>query len=153
MTYISSALVATNFVFASFENAVQEAIYNAIAGNVDISANSIDVLDDVPQPFDGETNDRFPYITIGEDNHVSIDTDLENMNLVSISVHIWSRSQGRKETKTIQGYVYNTLQRANLTGDGYKFINIMQDSSASFLDADGLTRHGVQVFNLIIEEL
>lgn len=136
----------------SFELVTQKAVYDALSANADIVANSIPIYDAVPQP-DSVENDQYPYITIGEDNHNSIDTDTENMNQVSITVHVWSRRRGRAETKTIQGYIRSTLHRANLAQSGFKFVNIMQDNSTSFTDSDGITRHGVQTFNLIIEEL
>lgn len=136
----------------SFEIAVQKAVYQALTANLDIIAQSIPVYDDVPQPETVENSD-YPYITIGEDNHNSIDTDTENMNQVSIVVNVWSRESGRKQTKEIQGYIYDALHRARLSQAGYNFVNIMQDNSSSFYDADGITRHGVQTFNLIIEEL
>lgn len=137
----------------SFELVVQKAVLEALTANADIIAESIPVRDNVPQPRKGNERNKFPYIVIGEDNHNTIDTDTELMNLVSITVHVWSRERGRAETKRIQGYIYDTLHRANLTQTGYKFVNIMQDNSTSFLDADGITRHGVQTFNLIIERL
>lgn len=136
----------------SFEVVTQKAIYEALISNVDIIANSIPVYDAVPQAESAE-NSQYPYITIGEDNHLSIDTDTENENQVSITINVWSRQRGRLETKTIQGYIYKTLQRAELSETGYKFVNIMQDGSTSFMDVDGITRHGVQTFNLIIQEL
>ena len=136
----------------SFELVTQKAVYEALVANADIIANSIPVYDAVPQPETVE-NSQYPYITIGEDNHNSIDTDTENMNQVSITVNVWSRQLGRAETKRIQGYIYDTLHRARLEQNGFNFVNIMQDSSTSFYDADGITRHGVQTFNLIIEEL
>jgi len=136
----------------SFELAVQGAIYAQLLANADIISEGIPVYDAVPQPVSVNNND-FPYITIGEDNHVTIDSDDTNINQVSITIHTWSRQSGRAETKKIQGYIYDALHRANLTSSGYKFINLMQDSSTSSNDADGITRHGVQVFNLIIEEL
>lgn len=130
----------------SFENAVQVAIYQKLTNDPSVMALVDAVYDDVPQGCD------FPYITIGEDNHVSIDTDLDNYMQVSITIHVWSRENGRKQTKEIQGAIYNSLQRAELVYSGYKFVNIMSESSESFLDADGETRHGVQIFNLIILE-
>jgi len=136
----------------SFELAVQGAIYAQLLANADIISEGIPVYDAVPQPV-SVNNNAFPYITIGEDNHVTIDSDDTNINQVSITIHTWSRQSGRAETKKIQGYIYGALHRASLTSSGYKFINLMQDSSTSFYDADGITRHGVQVFNLIIEEL
>ena len=136
----------------SFEVAVQSAVYAALIANADIVAESIPVHDAVPQP-DSVENSQYPYITIGEDNHTQTDTDTEKTNMVSIDINVWSRQEGRAETKRRQGYINDALDRANLSFAGYKFINIMRDSSVTFLDADGITRHGVQVFNLMIEEL
>jgi len=131
-----------------FETVVQKAIYSKLATDL-----SYPVYDNVPQPDDSGNKDDFPYVTIGEDNHVTIDTDTELMNQVSITIHTWSRYRGRKEIKEMQGAIYESLHRANLSEPGYKFINIAQVDSVSFLDTDGLTRHGVQTFNLLIEEL
>ena len=47
----------------------------------------------------------------------------------------------------------DSLNRANLVQSGYKLININRVNSESQLDSDGFTRHGIQTFNLIIQEL
>lgn len=128
---------------AEFELVVQQAIYDKLTTDI-----SYTVYDDVPQD-----PSEFPYVTIGEDNHVFADTDTELMNQVSITIDTWSRYRGRKEIKQMQAAIYNSLHRANLVAAGYNFVTITQESSISFYDADGITRHGVQTFNLLIEEL
>ncbi len=128
---------------AAFETVVQSAIYSKLDTDL-----TYDIYDEVPQ----ETS-TFPYITVGEDVHTTIDTDTELMNQVSIVIHTWSRYAGRAQTKQIQSDIYNSLHRANLSFSGYNFINIAQVSSESFMDSDGQTRHGTQTFNLLIEEL
>lgn len=138
---------------ANFETVVQEVIYDKLINTTGLMAVINAVYDDVPQANSSGSEAAFPYITIGEDSHVDISTDLELMNQVSITIHTWSRFSGRSETKKIQGLVYDTLNRANLYADGYKFININSIGSESFLDSDGFTRHGVQTFNLLIERL
>lgn len=137
---------------SNFETVVQTAIYNKLINDDSLMAVINAVYDDVPQVNSG-SEAAFPYITIGEDSHVTTDTDLELSNQVSITIHTWSRFSGRSETKKIQGLIYDTLHRSNLAASGYKFINIAQVGSESFLDSDGFTRHGVQTFNLLIEEL
>ena len=138
---------------SAFETVVQTAIYQQLTGNAPLMAAIKAVYDDVPQPNSSGDELDFPYVTIGEDVHTTIDTDLELMNQVSITVHTWSRFSGRSETKQIQGLIYDSLHRANLVQSGYKFINIAQVNSESQLDSDGFTRHGIQTFNLLIEEL
>lgn len=133
---------------ASFETAVQSAIYAKLILNADIISEAIPVYDAVPQG-----DNSFPYVTVGEDSHAAFDTDSENINIASIVVHSWSRYRGRAEIKKIQGYIYESLHRSSLTYAGFKFVNIMQSGSESFFDSDGLTRHGAQTFTLIIEEI
>jgi hypothetical protein len=151
-----SIVISTGFVTTygiGFETVVQTAVYNNLANNLPLMSAVVAVYDEVPQPNSSGAESNFPYVTIGEDNHVSIDTDTELMDQVSITIHTWSRQSGRKQTKLIQGLIFNSLNRANLIESGYKFINISRVDSQSFLDSDGFTRHGVQTFNLMIEEL
>lgn len=138
---------------SNFETVVQTAIYNKLINDAPLMAVINAVYDDVPQANSSGNEAAFPYVTIGEDSHVDISTDLELMDQVSITIHTWSRFSGRSETKQIQGLISDSLNRANLVESGYKFINIARVGSESFLDSDGFTRHGVQTFNLLIEEL
>ena len=138
---------------SNFETVVQKAIYSKLANDVPLNLVIVGVFDDYPQLTDPGDESNYPFVSVGEDSHVTIDTDTELTNRVSITVHTWSRYQGRAETKQIQGLIYDALHRANLTAVGYKFITITQESSLSEVDADGLTRHGVQTFDLMIEEL
>jgi hypothetical protein len=138
---------------SNFETVVQQAIYSKLSADIPLNAVVTGIFDDYPQLTDPGDPANYPFVAIGEDNHVTIDTDTELINQVSITVHTWSRYRGRAETKEIQGLIYDTLHRANLVKTGYKFITITQESSESQLDADGLTRHGIQTFNLMIEEL
>lgn len=137
---------------SNFETVVQTAIYNKLINDAPLMAVINAVYDDVPQVNSG-SEAAFPYVTIGEDSHVDISTDLELMDQVSITIHTWSRFSGRSETKQIQGLIGDALNRANLSAAGYKFINIARVGSESFLDSDGFTRHGVQTFNLLIEQV
>jgi hypothetical protein len=138
---------------SNFETVVQQAIYSKLAGDTPLNAVVTGIYDDYIQTIDPGNSANYPFVSIGEDNHVTVDTDTELMNQVSITVHTWSRYRGRVETKQIQGLIYDALHRAALTATGYKFITITQESSESQLDADGLTRHGIQTFNLLIEEV
>jgi len=136
-----------------FETVVQTKIYETLTSNTALMAAIKAVYDDVPQAVSAGDVTYFPYVSIGEDVHTDISTDLELSNLVSITIHVWSRYAGRAETKQIQGLIYDALNRADILDIDYKFINIHQVSSESRLDSDGFTRHGIQTFNLMIEEL
>ncbi len=131
-----------------FESVTQTAIYECLKANAALAtAVSTRIYDSVPQ------NVTFPYINIGEDIHTAWDAHYETGFSVSITVHVWSRRRGRKETKLIQGLIYEALNRVSLHAVGYDFIAVDFDGSQSFPDADGLTRHGVSTFRVLVENI
>jgi len=131
----------------SYELAVQTAIYTALNGDATLGAMVTGIYDSVPQ------DTAYPYVTVGEDNHNEWDTNTTLGSDCSITIHTWSRSRGKKETKTIQGAIYDVLHRANLSAAGYRIDLTEFVSSQSFTDSDGLTRHGVQTFRMLIERI
>jgi hypothetical protein len=50
------------------------------------------------------------------------------------------------------GDIYDSLHRASLTVTGYDVVGIDQELSETFIDADGLTRHGVQRFRIFARQ-
>lgn len=134
-----------------YEFSIQNTIYDVLSTTSAVTSLA-DVYDNVPQAADAGSDAAFPYITIGEDTLVEWDTDTELGADCTITIHTWSRYRGRKETKQIQGAIYAALHRANLTISGYNLVGIDWLQSESFMDTDGLTRHGVQTFRITIEE-
>lgn len=137
---------------SQFFTVVQQEIYSILNNSTELNAVINGVYDSVPQSEGGEPI-PFPYVTLGEDVYTDMSTDTELINLVSITIHVWSRYSGRSEIKQIQGIIYDLLNRARITNENYKFININQVTAQSQVDSDGETRHGIQTFNLILEEL
>lgn len=132
----------------SFETALQTAIYTRLNAQL-----SYDVYDNAPQVSDSSTG--FPYVTIGEDTVNEWDTDGFLGADCTVMVHTWSRYRGRKETKEMQGAIYDALHRqeSSLAFTGFRFVGCDFQTSQSFLDADGLTRHGVMTFRVIMEDV
>ena len=130
----------------SFGLVIQQAIFTQLDNDATLTAVAA-VYDNAPQDV------AMPYVTIGEDVLSEWDTDTELGMVASVTIHTWSRERGRKQTKTLQGYVYDALDRVTLSAAGYKFISIDHQSTNSILDTDGLTRHGIQEFKIIIERV
>ena len=137
----------------SFETALQTTIFSTLDGDAALGALVTGVYDSAPQADDSGSSAAFPYVTIGEAVHTDWSTDTENGDDVTFTVHSWSRYRGRKEIKQIQGAVYDVLHRANLSVAGYAFVSCDWLQSESFVDTDGLTRHGVQTFRVILDQL
>jgi hypothetical protein len=127
-------------------NALQVAIYNRLTNEL-----SVPVYDHVPQADDAGADAAFPYVTIGEDSLEQYDTDTSDGFNGTVVIHVWSRHRGRKEVKSIQGEIYDALHRHNLQVAGYHTILCYYLNSTSFMDVDGLTRHGVSQFRVLLE--
>jgi len=129
---------------------LQVALFNKL--NVSAITNIVrGVYDHVPQAADAGDDSQFPYITIGEARINEFDTDEVLGFDASCVIHVWSRQRGRKQVKQIQDVIYQLLHRANLAIVGYDLITIDQEFAESFVDSDGLTRHGVQQFRVLFQ--
>lgn len=122
--------------------ALQKAIYDKLTADLSYS-----VFDDVPSGTD------YPYIVIGEDTLIDYNTNEKSGFEATLTVHSWSDYPGRKEVKEIQGAIYNALNRQELTVTGYNFVECYQEFSETFLENDGITRHGVQRFKVFYIEV
>jgi hypothetical protein len=126
----------------SFEWIVQQKVFEALSGVI-----SAPVYDNAPD----ETG--FPYVTIGEAIANEWDTDNEIGQEVNFTINVWSRQDSSKETKLIQGEVYDALHLLRFVESGYHFTNNYFLSSTLFKNNDNITRQGVQEFKLTIEKV
>lgn len=146
---------------------IQQAIYTALAtdGSVDAllarqrdpsgePTNGPAVYDHVPQPPDGADDSWFPYITIGDNTSDDWDTDTERGLDTTVTIHVWSRSRGRMQAREIQGAVYEALHRYDaIPVDGQDTVLMQQEMAQVLVDPDGKTRHGVQRFRLLTDNV
>jgi hypothetical protein len=122
---------------------MQEEIQAAIFAKV--SAIGYPTYDHVPQ------DSTFPYIVIGDDTSIPWDTDDSLGSETTCTIHIWSRHRGRKEVKEITKALYEALHRADIPIIGGALVESQAEFAESFMDTDGLTRHGVVRFRLIVD--
>lgn len=127
---------------------LQRAVYQALT----TALVDVPVYDSVPQ-HETSTDLDFPFVTIGEDNLLEWDTDLKNGYEATLTVHVWSRARGRLELKDIQSAIYGALHRADFAVGDYGVLGFTFINANSFLDPDGLTRHGVQQFKTFFAEI
>lgn len=132
----------------SFESEIQRAIFTRLDNGL-----TIPVYDNVPQNIGGTDNAGFPYVNIGADTHNPWDTDTETGALSTATIHAWSRYRGMTEIKDIQGQIYNLLHRYAMPVNDFYLIDLLFEYSESVLDPDGITRHGIQRFEITVEAI
>lgn len=124
---------------------LQKAIYSTLNGSVTgIDDASVSVFDDVPE----ETS--YPYVVIGEETANNISTNTVDAVEHTISVHAWSQYRGRREIKEIMESCYNLLHNADITVEGASLINIKHEFATTLSENDGITRHGIMRFRVVV---
>ena len=141
---------------ADSQNAVQAAIVAALRAAAGVTSQLAEgaegVRDHVPQAS------AFPYLVVGETTARPFDFKDEGGKTEGgmdqqVTIHTWSRQRGLQETKAIMAAVVAALDRQSLTVSGHDLVDIRFVFSQSLLDTDGLTRHGVQRFQVLTQAI
>lgn len=138
---------------SGFALAIQCALHEKLKADAALMALVVDVYDNVPQPDDSGNKLNFPYVTIGDASVVPWDSMTEVGCNASVTIHVWSRKSGRKQTRDIQGAIYNALHHQDLPISDYHVVDVRMEGEETFLDQDGETRHGVQTFRVVLDQL
>ncbi len=128
---------------ADAQSGVQAAVYGALVADVGVSAFvGARVYDHVPADV------VFPYVVIGETEAAPFDDKTKSGMLQEFGVHTWSRARGATEAKDIMAAVSAALHRVGLSVAGHELAWIRFTESELKLEDDGLTRHGMQTFEV-----
>ena len=128
------------------QGAILSALQNASGLTTLLASGAASIVDHVPQ------SSAYPYVVIGEATARDFDCKSSDGMEQTLTIHTWSRYRGLKETKQIMAEIVNALDQANLSIAGHSLVLLRFEFSATFLDPDGLTRHGVQRFRAITQQ-
>lgn len=118
---------------------IQTAVYQALSNDASLPS----VYDDVPQGA------QFPYIVVGDDLSTPFDDDCKFGLETLITIHVWSDYSGKYEVKTILGRISEVLHLNKLPLNNGYTVTCNFDYQDTFLDPDGVTRHGIIRFRLL----
>lgn len=130
---------------ASF--ALQQSIYAALAADAALTTllGAPRIFDDVPQKSD------FPYLTLGQSSVRDWSTGTESGDEHILTVHVWSRASGRKQTHEIMGALKSALHNRALTLAGHRLVNLRHEFSDARREPDGETYHGIVRLRAVTE--
>jgi Protein of unknown function (DUF3168) len=129
--------------------ALQQSIFSTLGANAGIVAllGGARIYDHVPQPA------TYPYLSFGQSVVRDGDTGTESGDEHMLTLHIWSRAEGRKETHELIDAVRTALHQQPLTLMGHRLINLRHEFSEARREPDGDTIHGLVRLRAITEPL
>lgn len=126
---------------------IQTAVYSRLSGDTTlVTTLGAQVYDKVPDSA------AFPYVVIGDDTETPNDTMGKTGRDTTLTIHTWSQYPGKKQTKEIQDRVDELLDRWTPTVAGWSATQMLQEFRESFMDPDGVTRHGVSRYRIHTHE-
>ncbi len=129
--------------------AVQTGVYARLTGTTAITdllpQGASSILDHVPAGTEP------PYIVMSEIQARPFDTQRVSGNEVTLTIHTYSRAAGMQEVRSIMTAIHAALHQASFSVPNQTLVLCQCTGSAVQLEGDGLTRQGVQRFQIITE--
>ncbi|HXC56105.1 MAG TPA: DUF3168 domain-containing protein [Rhizomicrobium sp.] len=133
-------------------SAASWALQQAIFATLTADSAVLDAVGDPPRLFDAvPRGTAFPYIVIGDDKESDWSTATEPGSAHALTIHIWSRAAGRRETRLAAEAVIAALNGAELVIDGQTLIDLRWLESDSSRESDGETVHAQLKFRAVLE--
>ncbi len=127
--------------------ALRRGIYQALASSSGLTAllGGVRVYDDAPQAA------SFPFITLGQSVIRDWSTGTEDGAEHNLTLHVWSRSGGKKQVHEIIDAIRAALHDQPLLLADHYLINLRHQFSEARLDPDGDTFHGIVRYRAVTE--
>jgi hypothetical protein len=128
---------------------VQTGVFAGLTGNTALTnllaAGAASVLDHVP------AGTALPYVVIGETSSRPMDSQRVSGNDMTLTIHAYSRGSGMHQLKSIMSAVYAALHDVSFAVPNQILVLCQCLETATLLEGDGMTRHGIQHFKIITE--
>lgn len=103
------------------------------------------VYDDAPQSA------PYPFITLGQSVVRDWSTGTEDGAEHDLTLHVWSRSGGKKQVQEILEAIKLVLHDRPLALPDHHLVNLRHELSEARLDPDGDTFHGIVRYRAVTE--
>ena len=127
--------------------ALQKGIFAKLSADTAVVAclGGQHIYDDVPR------NAEFPYLTLGQSALVDWSTGTEYGAEHVLTLHVWSRAGGTRETLDIIAAVNEVLKDVPIELPGHVLVNLRFEYADARRDPDGETVHGILRYRAVTE--
>lgn len=127
---------------------LQKAIFSALGGDPALTA----VLGAGRIFTHAPANTPFPYMTFGRTSVYDWSTGTERGTEQLLTLHVWSKAKGNKETLEIMEMARWLLDDKSLPLDSHHLVNLRLEFAEERYDDDLAVHHGLLRFRAVTEE-
>ena len=126
---------------------LQKAVFEALGADAAVTAllGAGKIYDHAP------ANVAFPYITFGRTSIFDWSTGTESGTEQLFTLHVWSKTKGKKETLAIMEAAKTLLDDAALELDEHHLVNMRLEFAEERYDDDLSVHHGLLRFRAVTE--
>lgn len=126
---------------------LQKALFSALRDDAALvgALGGAKIFDQAP------ANAPFPYITFGHTSVYDWSTGTESGTEQLLTLHVWSKAKGRKETLEIIDIVQACLAAAALELAGHHLVNLTLEFSEARFDEELSIHHGLLRYRAVTE--
>lgn len=127
--------------------ALQRSVYETLVADAALLGllGAPRIFDDVPQ------RSEFPYLTLGQSTVRDWSTGSDDGDEHLLTLHVWSRADGRRETHELMSALKSALHERALALDGHRLVNLRHELSEARREPDGETYHGIVRLRAVTE--
>ncbi len=126
--------------------ALQKAVFAALLSDAAVASAIDDRLYDAPP-----REPAFPYVTIGETRVSDWSTGTEDGAEHRLSLAVWSRERGKRQSYEIMDAIEAVLHDAPLVLDGHALVNLRFEFAEVGRERDGITWRATMRFRAVTE--
>ena len=130
--------------------ALQSAVVAALTANIDLTTATggvARIYDDVPP------STPYPYLSIGQTIERDWSTGTDDGREHTFTLHVWSRTPGRRQVHEIASLVRATLHQAALPLSNHRLINLRHEFTEARREPDNETYRALIRFRAVTEPL
>lgn len=129
--------------------ALQKSVYETLLADASLTdlVGAGRIFDEPPR------RSAMPYLTFGQSVVRDWSTGTEDSDEHVLTLHVWSRAEGRRQAHEIMRALRDALHESALTLDGHRLVNLRHEISESRREPDGETYHGIVRLRAVTEPL
>jgi hypothetical protein len=134
---------------ASESWAIQRGIYQALVNSTDVTTllGGARIYDDSPQAA------NLPFVSLGQSELRDWSTGTEDGAEHLLTLHVWSRADGKKQVHEIIEAIRGVLHDQHLMLPDHQLVNLRHEFSEARPDPDGDNFHGIVRYRAVTEPL